>query len=89
MITIIDKVNKTNSGGQALEIVEGSVVSGEEKAPAGVETTAKSAENILSSLKEKALLLDHLKSKSPTNSEIEKIKADLEKTIEELEALNV
>ena len=49
----------------------------------------KSAENILSSLKEKALLLDHLKSKAPTNKEIETIKADLERTIKELEALNV
>lgn len=53
------------------------------------EDKAKDAETLLVSLKEKAVILDHLLVRSPTNKEVEAIKTDLERTIKELEALNV
>ena len=45
--------------------------------------------DLIASLKEKALLLDHLCGKEPTNKEVEAIRLELELAIKELEALNV
>jgi len=81
MTTINDKkIQRTEQLAISNEKLPPKADSGEEKL---------NAEHILSSLKEKALLFEHLKSKAPTNSEIEEIKAELEKTIKKLEGLNV
>jgi hypothetical protein len=83
MSNIIDtKIARINRG-------EESPVTGERLTGKDAASDAKVADKLLSSLKEKALLLDHLKSKEPTNNEIETIRADLERTIKELEAINV